>query len=88
MKQNDAALREQINASYGNHMRRLYTQKAYAGAMLVELLSVIEASNARVREIRKLIETNGTMPGHIDHGRIVPVAAVIMPERVNRQQDK
>ncbi|CAJ36924.1 Na/Pi cotransporter family protein [Methanocella arvoryzae] len=87
MKQNDAAMREQINASYRKHMHRLYTQKAYAGTMIVEVLSVLEASNLRAREIRKLIEANGTRLNSAGNGNILPATAVIMPERVNRQQD-
>jgi phosphate:Na+ symporter len=61
MKGNDAALRSIINASYSNHLRRMYSQKAYSGTMFVEMISVIEASNYKVREMRKLMGADMTV---------------------------
>ncbi len=54
MKRNDSSLRALINSSYEKHLQRLAAQKAYAGSFFVEALAALEASNAKVREIRKV----------------------------------
>lgn len=56
IRRNDRILRAIITSSYKDHLKRLYSQKAYAGSEFVELVSVIESSNAKLREIRKLSE--------------------------------
>ena len=57
MRKNDIALRELTNKSYQKHMKRMASEKAYAGSAFVEALSILEAANAKVREVRKLSET-------------------------------
>jgi len=56
MRSTDNRLRQMINESYDNHLKRLYLRKAYAGSYFVEMVSLIEDANAQVREIRKLCE--------------------------------
>jgi len=55
MKDNDTALREEINSKYRQHMKRIQTQ--HGNTMFIELLSILEDSNAKIRRIRKLSET-------------------------------
>lgn len=57
IRHNDRILRDIITSSYKDHLKRLISQKAYAGASFVEVLSVLESSNAKLREIRKLAES-------------------------------
>ncbi len=56
IRKNDIELRALINSGYKSHLRRLYSQKAYSGTFYAEVVSLVEASNANVREIRKLAE--------------------------------
>jgi len=56
MRKNDNAFRALVNLGYQEHMKRLYAQKAYAGTSFVEAMSILEDTNAHVREIRKLSE--------------------------------
>lgn len=57
IRKNDRLLRDMITSGYRDHLNRLHSQKAYAGAAFVEVVSVIESSNAKLREIRKLAES-------------------------------
>jgi phosphate:Na+ symporter len=57
IRRNDRILRDMINSGYRDHLNRLISQKAYAGASFVEVISVIESSNSKLREIRKLAES-------------------------------
>jgi phosphate:Na+ symporter len=86
MKGNDTALRAIINASYRNHLKRLYRQKAYAGTMFIELLSALESSDYRVREIRKLMEACGIKDTPAVPHEAVSPQAVVPPERGNLKQ--
>jgi len=54
MRKNDAAFRVLINSSYRSHLKRLYSQKAYAGASFIDVITVLEHANLHVRELRKL----------------------------------
>ncbi|RLG18528.1 Na/Pi cotransporter family protein [Candidatus Micrarchaeota archaeon] len=56
MRQNDKQIIQMINESYGEHLELLSSENSHSGSMFVELISVIEAANAKVREIRKLSE--------------------------------
>ena len=56
MHKNDNDLRESITKGYKKHLRRLYTQKEYAGSSFVEVISLLENANSHLREIRKLLE--------------------------------
>ena len=57
IRKNDRLLRDMVTSGYKEHLNRLHSQKAYAGAAFVEVMSVIESSNAKLREIRKLAES-------------------------------
>lgn len=57
LRQNDVLLRKLITTEYEDHMIQLLkSREAYAGATFVDAISIIETSNAKVREIRKLSE--------------------------------
>jgi phosphate:Na+ symporter len=57
IRKNDRILRDMITTGYRDHLNRMVSQKAYAGSSFVEVMSVIESSNAKLREIRKLAES-------------------------------
>ena len=63
IRKNDIELRALINSGYRNHLKRLYSQEAYTGTYYAEVISLIEASNANVREIRKLAEMYSKLKG-------------------------
>ena len=54
MQKNDAEFRVLINSSYKSHLKRLYSQKVYAGAEFVDVITVLEHANLHARELRKL----------------------------------
>jgi phosphate:Na+ symporter len=54
MIKHDEMLRDIINTYYHSHLKRL--QKTQDDSMFVELLSLVEAANSKLREIRKLCE--------------------------------
>ncbi|MEW6036114.1 MAG: Na/Pi symporter [Candidatus Micrarchaeota archaeon] len=56
MRENDVLLREQINSAYSEHLKRLYSKKAYAPATFVKCMSRLESAHGKLREIRKLSE--------------------------------
>jgi phosphate:Na+ symporter len=57
IRKNDRLLRDMINSGYRDHLRKIQSQKTYAGSSFVEVISIIESSNAKLREIRKLAES-------------------------------
>ncbi|MBN1169429.1 Na/Pi cotransporter family protein [Candidatus Micrarchaeota archaeon] len=57
IKRNDAELGDIITQSYKDHLRRLYTQKAYAGTTFVRLIHMIESANSVAGNIRQFSET-------------------------------
>ena len=69
MRKNDAAFRVLINSSYKNHLKRLYSQKAYAGATFIEAISVLEHANLHVRELRKLSDLYYNLNHHTKKNR-------------------
>ncbi len=54
MKANDISIRALINSAYEKDMKRIRESEAYAGSFFVEAVSILEAANAWVREMRKL----------------------------------
>jgi len=56
IRKNDDTIRELTNVSYKDHIKRLSKQKAYAGNIFIDSLSILETANSKVREIRKLSE--------------------------------
>ena len=61
VKRNDDELRDSINQGYREHLKRLYSQKAYAGTAFVRLMHRIEGANSVVGNIRKLSESYGKL---------------------------
>jgi phosphate:Na+ symporter len=57
IRRNDRLFRDMITSGYKDHLEKAYSKKAYAGASFVEIISIIESSNAKLREIRKLAES-------------------------------
>jgi len=57
LRKNDVLLRNLITAEYEDHfIQLLKSPEAYAGTAFVDAVALIETSNAKVREIRKLSE--------------------------------
>ena len=52
LKRNDRALRELINGKYVEHFTRL--QKKEVDASFIELITLVDAANAKIGEVRKL----------------------------------
>jgi phosphate:Na+ symporter len=56
MRQNEIALRENINSAYSRHLRRLRGRTPYAAGAFVKAISRLESAHAKLREVRKLCE--------------------------------
>lgn len=55
-RKNDNKLRALVTAEYRDHLKMLSSKESYAGTSFVEAISIIEVSNSKIREIRKLSE--------------------------------
>lgn len=56
MRANDESIRALITSAYEKHMKRITEKGPYAGSFFVEAVSILEAANSKVREMRKLSE--------------------------------
>ncbi len=56
MSKNDSELRQKINANYDSFLKRMAKKQVPSGSFFIEMLSVVEAANAKLREMRKLAE--------------------------------
>ncbi|MCD1295706.1 Na/Pi cotransporter family protein [Methanocella sp. CWC-04] len=61
MRDNDVELRELTNLDYGDYINRYLVRKVSSGSMFIEMVSVIESANYRLREIRKLLQEYRTL---------------------------
>lgn len=56
MRKNEIRIRKSINLAYKNHLERMRTNKIYAEDAFIKIISRLESSHAKIREIRKLEE--------------------------------
>lgn len=62
LRSNDTRIRGIISSSYREQLNRLRSESEFADSILIEILAILESSNDKLRDIRKLCEIY-SLPG-------------------------
>jgi len=56
LRLHDISLREELQVEYRDHLERLKREDEFSDSRYLEILSIVEAANSKVRDLRKLAE--------------------------------
>jgi phosphate:Na+ symporter len=80
LRARDIQLQRMIDAEYRDHLDRLAGENEFSDSRYLEILSILEAANAKVRDIRKLAEQYSKKSGPVPPIVPAPIASLPVKE--------